>query len=443
MRVDQVPIARAGAPGRCRAPEVRRSARRHVLGLAACLLVAPRPVRAQAIPVDLVRSLSGRGHALLIGVSQYQPQTGWSQLRSIPRSIPALQAALRPHFATVTALLDPTAAQLRATVTSFLGDRPQTPEDRLFLYYAGHGFTNLDQNQQRDLGYLTGIDTVQPNRDPGRAVRTAMSMSLFDTLAQESPARHVMAVFDSCFSGSIFQTRGQPNARATLNVDMVRQVMTRPVRFYIAAGDQNQTVPEPSPMADLLIEALQGEADLSRDGIISAYELGLYLKDRVAALTRQLAVPQFGPTLSGPLSRGDFYFLPAALPVPAPSWVEPPPVRKIPEFAQARTYLIFFDWNSAELTNRAREMLQEAATNAQRVNATAIEVAAHTDRSGTEEDNLRLSRRMADNAAAELVRVGIPRNLLRVQAYGESRPLVPTADGVREPQNRRVEIILR
>ena len=57
--------------------------------------------------------------------------------------------------------------------------------------------------------------------------------------------------------------------------------------------------------------------------------------------------------------------------------------------------------------------------------------------------NQRLSQRRADAVAAELVARGVPRNIITVQAFGESRPLVPTADGVREPQNRRVEIVLR
>jgi outer membrane protein OmpA-like peptidoglycan-associated protein len=45
--------------------------------------------------------------------------------------------------------------------------------------------------------------------------------------------------------------------------------------------------------------------------------------------------------------------------------------------------------------------------------------------------------------SAELVRLGVARSAIAVQAFGESRPLVPAADGVREPQNRRVEIVLR
>ena len=111
--------------------------------------------------------------------------------------------------------------------------------------------------------------------------------------------------------------------------------------------------------------------------------------------------------------------------------------------APARTYLVFFDWDRADLTARAREIIAEAAQNAGRVQATRIEVAGHADRSGSPAYNQRLSQRRADAVAAELVARGISRNDIAVTAYGESRPLVPTADGVREPQNRRVEIVLR
>ena len=118
------------------------------------------------------------------------------------------------------------------------------------------------------------------------------------------------------------------------------------------------------------------------------------------------------------------------------SWVDQVP-------AAARTYLVFFDWNRADLTSRAREIISEAAQNARRVSSTRIEVAGHADRSGTPQYNQRLSERRANAVAQELTRLGVPRNAINVQAFGESRPLVPTADGVREPQNRRVEIVLR
>jgi len=129
---------------------------------------------------------------------------------------------------------------------------------------------------------------------------------------------------------------------------------------------------------------------------------------------------------------------------PAPAAPAVAPVQPVaPAPTIARTYLVFFDFNRADLTARAREIIGEAAQNARRAQSTRIEVAGHADRSGTPQYNQRLSQRRADVVAAELVRQGVNRGDIGVTAFGESRPLVPTADGVREPQNRRVEIVLR
>ena len=126
-------------------------------------------------------------------------------------------------------------------------------------------------------------------------------------------------------------------------------------------------------------------------------------------------------------------------PAPPPA----PVVAPVAAPALARTYLVFFDWDKANLTERARQIIAEAAGASRKVQTTRIEVAGHADRSGTPAYNQRLSQRRADAVAAELVRQGIARNEIAVSAYGETRPLVPTADGVREPQNRRVEIVLK
>ena len=123
----------------------------------------------------------------------------------------------------------------------------------------------------------------------------------------------------------------------------------------------------------------------------------------------------------------------------------PAPVAMAPAAAPApaRTYLVFFDWDRADLTDRARQIIAEAAQAVTTTGTTRIEVAGHADRSGTPQYNQRLSLRRAEAVAAELARRGISRSAMSIEAFGESRPLVPTADGVREPQNRRVEIILR
>ena len=124
-------------------------------------------------------------------------------------------------------------------------------------------------------------------------------------------------------------------------------------------------------------------------------------------------------------------------PAPAAAVVTPPPAVQ-----PARTYLVFFDWDRADLTERARQVVAEAAKATTRVQVTRIEVNGYTDTSGTARYNQGLSVRRAQTVANELVRDGVPRGSISIQGYGQTRLLVPTADGVREPQNRRVEIIL-
>lgn len=108
----------------------------------------------------------------------------------------------------------------------------------------------------------------------------------------------------------------------------------------------------------------------------------------------------------------------------------------------AQTYLVFFDWDKAELTDRARRVISEAAS-ARGNDVVRIEVNGHTDRSGSDQYNQGLSIRRANAVAAELLRRGVPRNEILTRGFGESNPLVPTADGVREPRNRRVEIVIK
>ena len=118
---------------------------------------------------------------------------------------------------------------------------------------------------------------------------------------------------------------------------------------------------------------------------------------------------------------------PAAVPAPAP----------------ARSYLVFFDWDKATLTDRARQIIKEAADNSTRVQYTRIEVNGYTDTSGTKQYNQGLSVRRARAVQAELVRDGVPQQAITIQGFGDTNLLVPTGPGVREPQNRRVEIIIR
>lgn len=125
-------------------------------------------------------------------------------------------------------------------------------------------------------------------------------------------------------------------------------------------------------------------------------------------------------------------------PVPVAAPVPQPVQQQI-----ARTYLVFFDWNRSDLTDRARQIIADAASARTQVRSTRIEVSGHADTSGSTAYNQALSMRRAEAVAAELTRRGVPRAEMAIQAFGETRPLVQTGDNVREPQNRRVEIVIR
>jgi len=109
----------------------------------------------------------------------------------------------------------------------------------------------------------------------------------------------------------------------------------------------------------------------------------------------------------------------------------------------SRSYIVFFDWDKAVLTDRARQIVAEAAANSTKVQYTRLEVNGYTDTSGTPVYNQGLSVRRAQSVAAELVKDGVPKSAITIQGFGETHPLVPTGPGVREPQNRRVEIIIK
>ena len=129
--------------------------------------------------------------------------------------------------------------------------------------------------------------------------------------------------------------------------------------------------------------------------------------------------------------------------VPPPPVVVPAAAPVTPAVQAARTYLVFFDWDRADLTDRARQIIAEAAQATTRTQVTRIEVNGNTDTTGTARYNQELSVRRAQNVAAELVRDGVPRTSITTQGFGFSRLLVSTGPNVREPQNRRVEIVLR
>ena len=105
--------------------------------------------------------------------------------------------------------------------------------------------------------------------------------------------------------------------------------------------------------------------------------------------------------------------------------------------------MVFFDWDSADLPADARQTVEFVSTNAARCNWRNITVTGHADKSGSNEYNMGLSQRRAQVVANLLASTGVPAGSITTASRGEEQPRVPTADGVREAQNRRVEITVR
>lgn len=127
-----------------------------------------------------------------------------------------------------------------------------------------------------------------------------------------------------------------------------------------------------------------------------------------------------------------------AAPVQATQYVTPKPHQLTDK---SRSYLVFFDFDKSTLTPDAKEILSTLRKDAGNKNALTFEVTGHADRSGSDDYNLRLSERRAEAVKKELMMLGVGDENVMTQAKGESMPLVPTEDGVREPQNRRAEIV--
>lgn len=106
------------------------------------------------------------------------------------------------------------------------------------------------------------------------------------------------------------------------------------------------------------------------------------------------------------------------------------------------SFLVFFDWDDASLTPEARQIIASAVGQYDATGMARITIIGHTDLSGPADYNQKLSERRAAAVVDALVSLGVPADVITAFGEGETNPLVPTADGVREPQNRRVEIIM-
>ncbi len=131
---------------------------------------------------------------------------------------------------------------------------------------------------------------------------------------------------------------------------------------------------------------------------------------------------------------------PVAQPAPPPP---PPPKPSAPPAPPAgpSKFLVFFDFDKSSIQPDAQKILGEASDYAKKNGNVVIQVTGHADTSGSVAYNMSLSERRAKAVKAALSNLGISDDEIDVTWKGESQPLNATGDGVRDPQNRRVEIV--
>ena len=241
-----------------------------------------------------ISAFYSQSRALVIGIDDYT--NGWPDLDMAIEDAERVADALEAHGFTVRRLIDPTTEELRDEIRRFYVVDGVDPEARLFLWYAGHGYTRFGE------GYLIGSDAPLPD-DPNFLIH-ALHMRDIGSMVRLAQSKHALAVFDSCFSGTIFTTqRALPSAEISL-------ATLQPVRQFITSGEADQLVSDDGVFRALFLAALSGEerADFNNDGYITGSELGMFLEGRVTNLTEAAQTPRSGKLRDPRFDGGDFVF---------------------------------------------------------------------------------------------------------------------------------------
>ena len=245
-------------------------------------------------PIEAEVELYGSSYALVIGIDDYT--TGWPKLDLAVKDAKAVAKELRLRGFEVTFKQDLTSEQLRQTLRRFFAIKGRDPDARLFLWWAGHGHTIAGE------GYLVPTD-APPANDPDFLVK-ALHMRDFGGLMRLAQAKHVLSVFDSCFSGTIF------TARAGAAPAAITRKTTKPVRQFITSGDAGQEVRDDGSFREYFLRAIRGDerADFNKDGYVTGQELGLFMNQKVSELTRDAQTPKAGKLHDVKYNQGDFVF---------------------------------------------------------------------------------------------------------------------------------------
>jgi peptidoglycan/xylan/chitin deacetylase (PgdA/CDA1 family)/uncharacterized caspase-like protein len=242
--------------------------------------------------------------AVVIGIDAYQH---WPKLAYAQADAKGIRDALVDNFGFpadhVVSLFDGDAT--RARILQVLGDELPAKvgnNDRVFVFYSGHGATRNLPAEGAQRGYIIPVDAGTEHLQS-----EAISMSELHDIQEGLASKHVFFVMDACYGG-LALTRGG-SATGGDPARYLAEITRRPARQILTAGGADEEVADYGPgnhsiFTWTLLQGLDGQADLNGDGVITASELGSFVAPRVSALSRQ--TPAFGNLVGS--GGGEFVF---------------------------------------------------------------------------------------------------------------------------------------
>jgi len=242
-------------------------------------------------------------HALVIGVSDYDY---WPKLPNSVKDAKEVAEKLKAMDFQVKLVLDPTSKALRTAINNVVFTIGSEENRAILIYFAGHGETEVLADKTH-IGYIIPKDCPTLAKDPLAFSTLAISMREIELFALKIRSKHVLMVFDSCFSGTLF------NLVRSFHPQVISEKSGLSVRQFITSGSENEVVPDNSMFKRCFIVGLEGDADLTGDGYVTGSELGMYLSEKVVNYTNSRQHPQYGKINNPNLDRGDFIFVPQRL----------------------------------------------------------------------------------------------------------------------------------
>jgi uncharacterized caspase-like protein len=196
-------------------------------------------------------------------------------------------------------ILDQEATQ-RRILTELFHALPQRVgrNDRVLFYFAGHGQTE-DLSDGGKRGYIIPVDTDRLNYST-----SAISMEQIRSLSSRIPAKHILFVMDSCYSGLGLNRSFGMSPKISGYLAKIASMRAVQVVTAGGKGEQVQERAGHGLFTSYFLRGINGEADINKDSVVTGTELGAYLRPTVSDASQQAQTPLYG-RLEG---EGEFIF---------------------------------------------------------------------------------------------------------------------------------------